>query len=194
MLFKRNKVEEPFFEIEEEDDSFSIDKIVTYFLIACTIVITVLTFFVFYDGISVQKEQEISKYISNADELLKESQQLVEPLSLFAKGESNSYSMEDAALHSLRQTISAGQALDAPKEFLKHRETVNALIVERYAATYTYSLGERSRGVVEENFKKIEDLKTLENTTLISALEEAGLNYKVAEDGNIRIFYKSYKK
>ncbi|WP_078382145.1 hypothetical protein [Sutcliffiella halmapala] len=175
----------------EQEESFSIDKMITYFLIACALIIAVLTFFVFSDGFSVRQEEKISTYIASADELLKEAEQLTEPLSMYASGENNTIAIEEE-LVTLRQLISDGEALNAPKEFSAHHEIVKAIIVERYAVVYTYFLGERSRKIAETKFAEIEKLLEKENTSLLAALDEAGLNYEVLEDGNIRFFYKSY--
>ncbi|MGM0836472.1 MAG: hypothetical protein ACQEV7_09965 [Bacillota bacterium] len=186
MTFKR-KIEE-----STEEEFFSLDRIITYFLIACTLIIGVLTFLLFYDGISVNKEKRISDYISTSDKLLKETELLTEPLLMYANGENNSFTIVDKDLESLKQRMAEGKGLDAPREFLEHKDTMNAIIAERYAAVYGYSLGNRSHKAAKEKFEGIDKLEEEEKNSLIAAMDQAEINYELLEDGTIRFYFKSY--
>ncbi|MFE7062218.1 hypothetical protein ACFVAD_08700 [Sutcliffiella sp. NPDC057660] len=186
MSFKR-KIEE-----STEEEFFSLDRIITYFLIACTLIIGVLTFLLFHDGISVNKEKRISEYISTSDRLLKETKLLTEPLMLYANGENNSFTLVDEDLESLKQRMAEGKGLDAPREFLEHKDTMNAILAERYAAFYGYSLGNRSRTAAEAKFAGIDLLMEEEKNNLIAAMDQAKINYELLEDGTIRFYFKSY--
>lgn len=186
MYFKR-KIEE-----NTEEESFSLDRMITYFLIACTLIIGALTILLFYDGISVNKEKRISEYISTSDRLLKETELLTEPLMMYAKGENKSFTLVDEDLESLKQRMVEGKGLDAPREFLEHKDTVYAILAERYEAFYGYSLGNRSLTAAESKFEGIDLLEEEEKNSLIAAMDQAEINYELLEDGTIRFYFKSY--
>lgn len=186
MTFKR-KIEE-----STEEEFFSLDRIITYFLIACTLIVGALTILLFHDGISVNKEKRISEYISTSDRLLKETEMLTEPLMMYAKGENNSFTLVDEDLESLKQRMAEGKGLDAPQEFLDHKDRMNSILAERYAAFYGYSLGNRSRTAAEEKFAGIDLLMEEEKNSLLAAMDQAKINYELLEDGTIRFYFKSY--
>lgn len=191
MSIKR-EIEEGALGSDEEKEFFSFDRIITYFLISCTLIIGVLAFLLFYDGISVNKEKRISEYISRVDTLLKETELLSEPLFLYSNGENSSITIGEGDLESLKKNMAAGKALDAPQGFHEHKETMNAILTERYAAVYSYSLGNRSRKAAEEKFAEIKKLEEKEKNSLISAMDEANVKYELLEDGTIRFYFKSY--
>ncbi|MGD6830858.1 hypothetical protein ACQCT5_01755 [Sutcliffiella halmapala] len=186
MSFKR-KIEE-----NTEEEYFSLDRMITYFLIACTLIIGALTFLLFYDGISVNKEKRISEYLSTSDRLLKETELLTESLMMYANGENNSFTLVDEDLESLKQRMAEGKGLEAPREFLEHKDSMNAILAERYAAVYGYSLGNRSRKAAEEKFARIDLLEEKEKNSLIAAMDQAEINYELLEDGTIRFYFKTY--
>jgi hypothetical protein len=190
MSFKR-KIEENLLESTEEE-FFSLDRIITYFLIACTFIIGVLTFLLFYDGIAVNKEKRISDYISTSDKLLKETELLTEPLLMYANGENNGITIVEEDLESLKKSMAEGKALDAPRDFLEHKDRMNAILAERYAAVYGYSLGNRSRTAAEAKFSGIDKLEEEEKNSLIAAMDQAKINYELLEDGTIRFYFKTY--
>jgi hypothetical protein len=146
----------------------------------------------FYDGISVNKEKRISDYISTSDKLLKETELLTEPLLKYANGENNSFTAVDKDLESLKQRMAEGKALDAPREFLDHKDRMNAILAERYTAVYSYSLGNRSRTAAEEKFAGIDKLEEEEKNSLMAAMDQAKINYELLENGTIRFYFKTY--
>ncbi|MBM7619844.1 hypothetical protein JOC95_001696 [Bacillus tianshenii] len=186
-MSSKRKIEE-----NNEEESFSLDRMITYFLIACTIIIGVLTLLLFYDGISVNKEKRISDYISASDKILKDAEQLTEPFKLYANGENDNFTLAEKDLETMKQKVAEAKALDAPREFLEHKDKVNAILTERYAAVYGYSLGNRSRQVAGEKFEQIAKLEEEEKDSLITAMDRANIDYEQLEDGTIRFYFKTY--
>ncbi|NMH72967.1 hypothetical protein HF078_07785 [Bacillus sp. RO2] len=182
-------------EIEElEDDRFwDINpRTVTFYLMALALIVGIITFLSFYDGMKVKSQEEVANYVNEMNQLLIKSKHYSDSVEDSLKnGTVSVFAKEDE--QEFRSLMVTASKLSVPLKWKEHQEAAMGLITARYMFFYQYQqsvrLGEED---IEEKLSELEKLEKVEKEVLLSSFDASGITYRESEEGKITFSIKTY--
>lgn len=182
-------------EIEEmEEESFwDINpRTVTFFLAALALIVGIITFLSFYDGVKVKSQEEVATYVNEMNQLLLKSKQYSDSVEDYLQnGAAIVFTKKDE--QEFRTLMDTADKLPFPSKWNEHHEAATGLISARYMFFYHYQqnikLGEEE---IEEKLSELEKLENEEKKVLLSSFDASGISYRESEEGKITFSIKTY--
>ena len=182
-------------EIEEMEEERFWDinpRTVTFFLAALALIVGVITFLSFYDGLKVKSQEEVATYVNEMNQLLIKSKQYSDSVEDSLKNEiAPVFTKKDE--QEFRTLMDTASKLPFPSKWKEHHEAAAGLISARYMFFYHYQqnvwLGEED---MEEKLSELEKLENEEKEMLLSSFDASGISYRESEEGKITFSIKTY--
>ncbi|WP_404448430.1 hypothetical protein LG307_04170 [Sutcliffiella horikoshii] len=165
---------------------------VTFFLTALALIVGVITFLSFYDGMKVKNQEEIATYISKMNQFLTSSNQYSDSVEIALKnGTALEFTKDDD--QEFRTLVARATQLSVPTKWEEHREAAVELISARYMLFYQYQqnfrFGEKD---MDEKFAELDSLEKVEKEVLLTSFDASGITYRETEEGKITFSIKTY--
>ncbi|MGD6873184.1 hypothetical protein ACQCU1_13475 [Sutcliffiella horikoshii] len=179
-------------EIEEERFWDFDPRTVTFFLAALALIVGIITFLSFYDGLKVKSQEEIATYVNEMNQLLIQSKEYSDSVEDSIKnGTAPEFTKQDE--QEFRILMDTASKLSIPSKWKEHHEAATGLISGRYMFFYHYQqnfrLGEED---IQEKLSELEKLENVEKEMLLSSFDASGISYRESEEGKITFSIKTY--
>ncbi|KPB06133.1 hypothetical protein [Bacillus sp. CHD6a] len=179
---------------ELEDDHFwEINpRTVTFFLMAMALIVGIITFLSFYDGMKVKSQEEVANYVNEMNQLLIKSKHYSDSVEdSLTNGTMAAFAKEDE--QEFRTLMVTASKLSVPLKWEAHQEAAAGLITARYMFFYQYQQNVRLDGEeIEEKLTELEKLEKVEKEVLLSSFDASSITYRESEEGKITFSIKTY--